>query len=98
MTNAKKIFVVSTLLLSAVLLRFLAVKLTNIKLKPIIGENYGSYQKIIDREGNEIGEYNQVVVYNCTSDSVFYILTKHNGIDYCDSLASTTIDFHKLYK
>lgn len=98
MTNAKKIFVVSTLLLSAVLLRFLAVKLTNIKLKPIIGENYGSYQKIIDKEGNELGEYNQVVVYNCTSDSVFYILTMYNGVNCNDSGASTIVEFAKLYK
>jgi hypothetical protein len=98
MTNAKKIFVVSTLLLSAILLKVLAVKLTNGYLTPVVGNSYGSYQKIIDRKGNELGEYNQVLVYKCTSDSVFYILTKHNGIDYCDSLASTTIDFSKLYK
>lgn len=98
MTNAKKIFVVSTLLLSAILLKVLVVKLTNSYLTPVVGNSYGSYQKLTDKSGNTISEYNQVMVYNCTNDSVFYILTKHNGINYCDSLASTTIDFRKLYK
>jgi len=98
MTNAQKIFVVSTLLLSAILLKVLAVQLTNSYLRPVVGNSYGSYQKIIDKDGNQIGEYNQVLVYNCTTDSVFYILTMYNGVNCNDSSASTITDFAKLYK
>lgn len=98
MTNAKKIFVVSTLLLSAILLKVLAVKLTNGYLTPVIGNSYSSYQKLTDKAGNVISEYNQVFVYKCTSDSVFYILTMYNGVNCNDSSASTITDFAKLYR
>jgi hypothetical protein len=98
MTNAQKTFVVSTLLLSAILLKVLAIQLTNSFLRPVVGNSYGSYQKLTDKAGNQISEYNQVLVYNCTSDSVFYILTMYNGVNCNDSSASTITDFAKLYK
>lgn len=98
MTNALKIFVVSTIILSAILLKVLAVKLTNIYLTPVVGHSYGSYQKLTDKAGNPISEYNQVLVYNCNSDSVFYIITMYNGVNCNDSSSSTITDFAKLYK
>jgi hypothetical protein len=104
MTNEKRIYVVSflMLLIAVLLIRILAVQLTNYWLTPKIGQSYSRYAKVLvnNNEGGfyEDSEYNQVKVYNYTNDSVFYILTMYNGVNCNDSGASTIVEFAKLYK
>lgn len=89
------------LFIVVILLRILTTELTNYWLTPKVGHSYSSFQKILvnDADGNiyEQGEYNQVKVYSYNNDSVFYVITVHNGAIYNDSSASTIADFSKLY-
>jgi hypothetical protein len=104
MIKEKRVYVVSVLLvlIAVLLMRILAVQLTNYWLTPKIGHSYSRYAKVLvnDNEGGfyEESEYNQVKVYNYTNDSVFYILTMYNGVNCNDSGASTIVEFAKLYK
>jgi hypothetical protein len=103
MMQGKRVYVVSALMLiiSIILIRILAVQLTNYCLTPKVGQSYSAYQKVLvnDNDGAlyEEMEYTQVQVYNYTNDSVFYILTMYNGVNCNDSLASTIVEFSKIY-
>lgn len=104
MTSDKKTFAVSALVILAfiILLRILAVKAVNYVLTPKIGQTYGRSEKILVTNDNgsisEEIEYNQVKVYDCTNDSVFYIITMYNGVNCNDSSASTIVNFSKSYQ
>lgn len=104
MTSDKKTFAVSALVILAfiILLRILAVKAVNYVLTPKIGQTYGRSEKILVTNDNgsisEQIEYNQVKVYDCTNDSVFYIITMYNGVNCNDSSASTIVNFSKSYQ
>lgn len=104
MTSDKKTFAVSALVILAfiILLRILAVKAVNYVLTPKIGQTYGRSEKILVTNDNgsisEQIEYNQVKVYDCTNDSVFYIITMYNGVNCNDSSASTIVNFSNSYQ
>lgn len=99
----KNLIVVNLALLifAVIVIRMLAVQLTNYLLTPKVGSSYSTYQKVLvyDADGNvaEQSEYNQVKVYNCNNDSVFYLITIHNRTICNDSSASTIAEFSKLY-
>jgi len=71
MMQGKRVYVVSALMLiiSIILIRILAVQLTNYCLTPKVGQSYSAY----------------------------YILTMYNGVNCNDSLASTIVEFSKIY-
>lgn len=104
MIKEKRAYVVSALLvlIAVLLMRILAVQLTNFWLTPKIGNTYSRYQKLLvnNNEGGfyEEAEYNQVKVYNYTNDSVFYIMTMYNGVNCNDSSSATIVEFAKLYR
>jgi hypothetical protein len=104
MMREKKLLVVNITLLvfGIILIRWLAIEITHYFLRPNIGNSYSHISKVYvaDDEGSlyEDVEYNQVKVYKCTNDSVFYLLTMYNGVNCNDTGSATIEEFAKLYK
>jgi hypothetical protein len=89
------------LIFAVIVIRVLAVQLTNYILTPKVGNCYSRYQKtlVTDDHGGvyEQMEYNQVKVYKVTNDSVFYSVTMYNGKNCNDSGSASKIEFAEIY-
>jgi hypothetical protein len=89
------------LIFALIVIRVLAVQLTNYILTPKVGNCYSRYQKSLVTDDNggvyEEMEYNQVKVYKVTKDSVFYNMTMYNGKNCNDSGSASIVEFAEVY-